>query len=171
MTSARSGGGWWNPRFFPSRACRPSQLSRTPEWRANLRVRHEGPADATSIPTSSFGFDYAGNRALVNGLTIPFNSDNQNSGGGYGFEGNGNPTTYNGTSLSFDPENRVTAVGSTSTATYRADGLRATKTVGSTTTYYLYDGAEPIIEMNSSGTVTARPLVRSGWAMGRDATT
>jgi RHS repeat-associated protein len=49
----------------------------------------------------------------------------------------------------------VSAVGSTSTASYRADGLRASKTIGSTTTYYLYDGGEPIIELNSSGTVTA----------------
>ena len=49
----------------------------------------------------------------------------------------------------------MTAIGSTSSATYRADGLRASKTTSSGTTYYLYDGAEPIIEMNSSGTVTA----------------
>ena len=112
------------------------------------------PTSSTTTATSSYGFDYAGNRTLVNGVTIPFNSDNQNSGGGYGFEGNGNPTSYNGTSLSFDPENRVTAVGSTSTASYRADGLRAKKTVGSTTTYYLYDRGAPIIELNSSGTVT-----------------
>ena len=81
--------------------------------------------------------DYSGHLAAAIGVTVPFNSDNQNSGNGYGFEGNGNPTSYNGTSLSFDPENGVTAVGSTSTATYRADGLRAKKTVGSTTTYYL----------------------------------
>ena len=49
----------------------------------------------------------------------------------------------------------MSAIGSTSSATYRADGLRAKKTTGSGTTYYLYDGGEPIIEMNSSGTVTA----------------
>ena len=91
----------------------------------------------------------------MNSPTIPFNSDNQCSSTGYTFDGNGNPTNYGGTSLSFDPENRVTAIGSANSATYRADGLRASKTVGSTTTYYLYDGGEPIIEMNSSGTVTA----------------
>ena len=33
--------------------------------------------------------------------------------------------------------------------------MRASKTVGSATTYFLYDGGEPIVEMNSSGTVTA----------------
>ena len=105
--------------------------------------------------SSTCGFDSAGNRTNVNSTTIPFNNDNQCSSSGYTFEGNGNPTTYNGTSLSFDPENRVSAIGSTSSATYRADGLRAKKTTGSGPTYYLYDGGEPIIEMNSSGTVTA----------------
>jgi YD repeat-containing protein len=113
------------------------------------------PTSSSSTTSSSYGFDYAGNRTGVNSTTIPFNSDNQNSSTGYSFDGNGNPTDYNGTSLSFDPENRVSAIGSTSTATYRADGLRASKTVGSTTTYYLYHGGEPIVELNSSGTVTA----------------
>ena len=121
--------------------------------------------------SSTFGFDSAGNRTNVNSTTIPFNNDNQCSSSGYTFDGNGSPTTYNGTSLSFDPENRVSAIGSTSSATYRADGLRAKKTTSFGTTYYLYDGGEPIIEMNSSGTVTAHPLVRSGWAAGRYATT
>src|SRR5579862_5182103 len=69
-------------------------------------------------------------------------------------DGNGNPTTYNGTTLSYDPENRLDAVGSGDWSTYRADGLRACHTTSSTTTYFLYDGGEPIVEMNSSGTVT-----------------
>ena len=49
----------------------------------------------------------------------------------------------------------MTTTGTANTATYRADGLRASKTTGSGTTYYLYDGGEPIIELNSAGTVTA----------------
>ena len=57
--------------------------------------------------------------------------------------------------LSFDPENRVTLFGSTVAAAYRADGLRASKSSGSGTTYFLYDGGEPIVELNSSGSVTA----------------
>ena len=105
--------------------------------------------------SSTFGFDSAGNRTGVNSTTIPFNNDNQCSSTGYSFDGNGNPTSYNGTSLSFDPENRVSAIGSLNSATYRADGLRASKTVGTATTYYLYDNGKPIIELNSSGTVTA----------------
>jgi RHS repeat-associated protein len=113
------------------------------------------PTSGSSTTSSTFGFDSAGNRTSVNSTTIPFNSDNQLSSTGYSFDGNGNPTTYGGTSLTFDPENRMTAFGSTSSATYRADGLRASKTTSAGTTYFLYDGAEPIVEMNSSGTVTA----------------
>lgn len=124
----------------------------------------------------SYNFDSAGNRTYVSPSAITFNSDNQLSISGYSFDGNGpdslrsfpfggisvpasrdseNPTTYATHSLTFDPENRMTAYGSVSSATYRADGLRASKTVSSTTTYFVYDGSEPIIEMNSSGTVTA----------------
>ena len=49
----------------------------------------------------------------------------------------------------------MTLFGSTVAATYRADGLRASKSNGSGTTQFLYDGGEPIVELNSSGSVTA----------------
>ena len=49
----------------------------------------------------------------------------------------------------------MTLCGSTVAAAYRADGLRASKSSGSGTTYFLYDGGEPIVELNSSGSVTA----------------
>ncbi len=113
------------------------------------------PTSGSSTTSSTFGFDSAGNRTSVNSTTIGFNSDNQLTTSGYSFDGNGNPTTYGGTSLTFDPENRMTAFGSTVSNSYRADGLRASKTTSSGTTYFLYDGAEPIVEMNSSGTVMA----------------
>ncbi len=113
------------------------------------------PTSGSSTTSSTFGFDSAGNRTSVNSTTIPFNSDNQLTTTGFSFDGNGNPTTYGGTSLTFDPENRMTAFGSTVSNSYRADGLRASKTNSSGTTYFLYDGAEPVVEMNSSGTVTA----------------
>lgn len=71
------------------------------------------------------------------------------------FDGNGNPTTYAGTTFTYDPENRVTGIGASWSATYRADGLRAKKTVSGTSTYYLYDGGVPVIEMNGAGATTA----------------
>ncbi len=73
----------------------------------------------------------------------------------FSYDSNGNPTAYNGVSLSFDPENRLTAHGSTLTAGYRGDGLRASKQTSSGTTYFLYDGSNPIVELDASGSVSA----------------
>ena len=129
--------------------------ARTFGYDAKDRLTASGIPNGATTVNSSFGFDTAGNRTSVNGTTIPFNNDNQLSGSQFSFDGNGNPWVYNGTSLSFDPENRMTALGSTLTATYRADGLRASKATSAGTTYFLYDGGEPIIEMDSSGDVLA----------------
>jgi RHS repeat-associated protein len=89
-------------------------------------------------------------------VSFTFNSDNQQtSGGTFVYDGNGNPTTYKSSTFAFDPENRVTAIGSTWTAGYRGDGLRGWKQNGSTRTYYLYDGGEPVVELDGSGNVQA----------------
>ena len=105
--------------------------------------------------TQTFAYDSAGNATTFIGASKSYNNDNQLSGTGFAFDGNGNPTTYASASLSYDPENRLTGVGSTLSATYRADGLRASKTTSAGTTYFLYDQGNPIVELNSSGTVTA----------------
>jgi hypothetical protein len=55
-----------------------------------------------------------------------------------------------------DQANRLTSVNGTLTAaTYNGFGQRVTKEPSSSTTFYLYDGDEPVVEENSSGTVTA----------------
>jgi len=84
-----------------------------------------------------------------------YNSDNQTTASAFSYDGNGNPTTYNGNSLSFDAENRMTGFGSVLTAGYTGDGLRGWKTNSTGTTYFLYLGSLPIVELNASGTVTA----------------
>jgi RHS repeat-associated protein len=105
--------------------------------------------------TDNFGYDSAGNPTSFKGITKSYNSNNQQTGTGFTHDGNGNPTNYGGTTLTFDPENRMTAYGSVLTAGYTAGGLRAWKQNSSGRTYFLYDGILPVIEMNSSGTVTA----------------
>jgi len=47
------------------------------------------------------------------------------------------------------------SLGSALTAGYDGDGLRAWKNNGTTTTFFLYDGIEPVCELDASGTVTA----------------
>ncbi|HVT12152.1 MAG TPA: RHS repeat-associated core domain-containing protein [Fimbriimonadaceae bacterium] len=105
--------------------------------------------------TQNFAYDSSGNPTTFKGTTQSFNSDNQQTGTGFAYDGNGSPTTYKGTTLTFDPENRLTGIGASWSATYRADGLRASKTASGATTYYLYDGGEPVCELNSSGTLIA----------------
>jgi RHS repeat-associated protein len=105
--------------------------------------------------THDFDYDTAGNPTTFLGLTKTYNSNNQQTGTGFAYDANGNPTSYNGVSLSFDPDNRLTSAGSALTAGYTGDGLRAWKQAGSTTTHFLYDGSNPVVELNSSGAVIA----------------
>lgn len=105
--------------------------------------------------TDNFGYDSAGNPTIFKGATKTYNSKNQETATGLTYDLNGNPTAYNGVSLTFDPENRLTAYGSVLTAGYRGDGLRGKKQTASGTTYFLYDGTNPVIEMDASGSVAA----------------
>jgi hypothetical protein len=50
----------------------------------------------------------------------------------------------------------MTSFGSLLNAGYTGDGLRAWKqNGGGVRTYFLYDGTEPVVEMDSTGAVTA----------------
>jgi RHS repeat-associated protein len=105
--------------------------------------------------TDNFGYDSAGNPTTFRGVTKTYNSNNQQTGTGFGHDGNGNPTTYGGTTLTFDPENRMTAFGSVLTAGYNGDGLRAWKQNSGGRTYFVYDGTIPVVELDSTGNVSA----------------
>jgi RHS repeat-associated protein len=71
------------------------------------------------------------------------------------YNSSGNPTARSGNALTFDAYNQLTAYGSVMSAGYMGDGLRAWKQTSAGRTYFLYEGATPVVEMNSSGTVTA----------------
>ena len=103
--------------------------------------------------TNGFGYDAAFNPTTFKGVTHTFNADNQDNLISY--DGNGNPTAYDGNGTTFDPENRMTAYGSLLTAGYTGDNLRAWKQTTAGRTYFLFDGAEPVVELNSAGAVTA----------------
>jgi RHS repeat-associated protein len=106
--------------------------------------------------SQSFGFDASSNPTTFVGATQAFNNDNQiGTSPNFHFDGNGSPTTYNGTSCAYDLEARLTSYGSAWTAGYRSDGLRAWKDASGTKTYFYYDGDQPVLEANSSGTITA----------------
>lgn len=105
--------------------------------------------------TNNFSYDTAGNVTSFAGVTKTYNSNNQQTGTGFSYDSNGNPTTYNATTLTFDPENRLTSYGSTLTAGYTGEGLRAWKQNASGKVYFIYDGTLPIVELDGSGNVVA----------------
>jgi len=105
--------------------------------------------------TDTFVYDTAGNPTNFKGTTKTYNSNNQQMATGFTHDGNGNPTTYNGTTLTFDAENRLTSHGTTLTAGYRGDGLRAWKQTTAGRTYFVYDGISPVVELNATGAVVA----------------
>jgi RHS repeat-associated protein len=103
--------------------------------------------------TDNFAYDSAGNPTTFKGQTKTYNSNNQQTGTGFSYNGNGDPTTYGSTTLNFDPENRMIAYGSVFTAGYSGNGLRAWKQTSGGRTYFLYDGADPVIELDNTGTI------------------
>jgi RHS repeat-associated protein len=110
---------------------------------------------ATGGLTQAYAYDSAGNATTLRSASgYTYDSDNRRTASGLAYDGNGNPTTY-GPSMTFDPANRLTSFGSSFSYAYRPDNLRAWKQVGSSRTYFLYDGSRPIAELNSSGAVTA----------------
>jgi YD repeat-containing protein len=87
---------------------------------------------------------------------VTFNSRNELQHTGFGYDNNGNTTNFGGVAQTFDAENRMTSYsGSSFTAGYRADGLRAWKSHGGTTTYFIYDAfGTPLLE-TQLGSVSA----------------
>ena len=108
--------------------------------------------------TNTFGYDGgtvtgAGDPTTFRGATRTFNADNQDAAGTY--DGNGNPAANSGQVLAFDPESRLTRYGNRLACGYTGEGLRAWKQGSSGRTYFLYDGSEPVCELDSTGAVTA----------------
>ncbi len=127
----------------------------------------------------SYTYDAVGNRLSSLGVSpYSYNTSNELTslpGTTYTYDNNGNTATkvVSGatTSYTWDYENRLTQVtlpGTGGTVTFKYDpfGRRVQKsfTVGSTTTTtnYLYDGANVLEEVNNAGTLQARYTHSSG---------
>jgi len=115
----------------------------------------------TGAQVNSYDYDKVGNREVVNGVTYTPNVLNQYAKVGavnYTYDGNGN-LTNDGTRVStFDETNRLTTVvkaGITSSYKYDALDRRVSKTVGSVTTNFIYNGDEIIEERNATGGLLA----------------
>jgi len=105
--------------------------------------------------TNAFAYDGAGNPMTFRGLSLGgFTLDNQFSAGGYSYDGAGNPATYAGTSFSFDALDRLTSAGGLLTSGYTGGSRAWKQPAGGGRTYFLYDGADPVCEVDASGAVT-----------------
>ncbi|MBS1706541.1 MAG: hypothetical protein JST40_11760 [Armatimonadetes bacterium] len=105
--------------------------------------------------THSYGLDATDNLTTFKGGTRTFNTKNQISAAGFSYDANGNPTQYAGSTVAWSENDHATSFGTSLTAGYDSGGKRAWKQAGSTRTYYIYDGAVPILELNSTGAVSA----------------
>ncbi len=95
---------------------------------------------------------------MFKGQTRTYNANNQLVGSGFQYDGNGNPVQYRGVSLQFDVENRLLSFGNVLTAGYNGDGLRAWKQTALGRRYFLYDGEEPVCELDAVGNPVAAVL-------------
>jgi RHS repeat-associated protein len=82
------------------------------------------------------------------------------------YDADGNLTNDGTNTLTWDSRNELTkiAAGHTTVATYAYDGLsrRAKAVIGTTTTQYLYDLADPVAEQGATGTLSASLLTGPG---------
>ena len=111
-------------------------------------------------PTASYTYDRVGNRtALVNSAgTTSYSYDAADKltavtppgGGAVGntYDANGSQLTRGSDSFSWDANNRLlsaTVSGTTTTMTYNGDGLRMSRTTGSTTTSFVWDVSRQVV--------------------------
>jgi RHS repeat-associated protein len=107
--------------------------------------------------TFGFAYDNAGNPTTFKSATRAYNANNQITGTGFSYDNAGNPTTYSGIGITWGPEGEPTLFGtSLMSAGYRSDGLRAWKTLSTSTgskNYFVYDGTLPVLELSADGGV------------------
>ncbi len=142
-----------------------SSIPAMPSYSRTMGYTYDGKNQLTQETSTAFnyangfGYDSAGNITSFKGQAYTYNADNQDTANTY--DGNGNPTVYNagvygGQSVRFDPENRMTRASSVLSCGYNGDGQRAWKQNSSgARTYFVYDGSEPVCELDGTGAVTA----------------
>src|SRR5713226_2976080 len=113
-------------------------------------VERSGSLAGTNIPATVGSATYNADNELTNWGGLPLT---------YDYNGN-NTQGINGNQYTWDGRNHLTAIASNPAASfvYDAFGRRVKKTISGTTTQYLYDGLNPVQELNSSNVATANLL-------------
>jgi len=137
-----------------------------------------GGAGSTDVGTLTYSYDTAGhviNKAgTLAATTVPsavsgnsFNADNAMTGfngQSLSYDANGN-LTYDGTNTySWDARNHLTGISGGVSASFVYDpfGRRAEKVIGGTTTQFLYDGLNPLQELDSASPPNATANLLTG---------
>jgi RHS repeat-associated protein len=131
-----------------------------------------GTGGSCSSPPSNLGnltytYDSDGRRTATAGslaaVTLPanvtggastvYNADNAQTkfnGTALSYDANGNLTNDGTNTYTWDARNHLTAIGGGSAASFTYDGFgrRVKKVIGGTTTQFLYDGLNPVQELN-----------------------
>jgi RHS repeat-associated protein len=133
-------------------------------------------AGSTQLGNLSYSYDADGRRTSSGGslaaVTLPasvsgntFNADNGMTGFNgttLSYDANGNLTGDGTNTYTWDARNHLNAIsgGSTASFVYDAFGRRASKTIGSSVTQFLYDGRNPVQELDGGNppSVTANLL-------------
>jgi RHS repeat-associated protein len=131
----------------------------------------------TPIGTLTYTYDAAGDRTVVGGTwartglpaaltSATYNAANQQTtfgGTTQTFDLNGNLTSDGTLTYAWDARNRLASLSGGATASFQYDplGRRTSKTINSTQTGFLYDGLNPVQELNGS-TPTANLLTGLG---------
>jgi RHS repeat-associated protein len=131
----------------------------------------------STLGTLTYGYDAASQRTTVGGtwtrtgLPAALTSavyDNANQiatfgGVSYTYDGNGNLTSDGSRSYTWDARNQLASLTGPVSGSFAYDGIgrRRSKTIGGTTTQFLYDGVNPVQEL-SGGTPTANLLTGLG---------
>jgi RHS repeat-associated protein len=127
----------------------------------------------TPIGDLTYGYDANGRRVSIGGsytrtnlpaglVSATYDDANQIAtwaGTSFAYDDNGNLTSDGSKSYSWNARNELTGIGGGGSASfaYDAAGRRRSRTVGSTTTQFLYDGLNPVQEL-ASGTPVANLL-------------
>jgi len=117
----------------------------------------------TTLGNLTYGYDLAGRRTSVGGAmartNLPsavslsnYNANNQLTTWGTAnlfYDANGNMTSDGANAYTWNARNQLALINNGATASFQYDafGRRVTKTLGATTTNYLYDGANIVQEL------------------------
>ncbi len=131
----------------------------------------------SAIGALTYTYDAAGQRVAVSGsyarsglpsalTSATYDHANQIAtwaGTSFSYDANGNLTSDGGKTYTWNARNELTALSGGVSAGFAYDGVgrRRSRTVGSTTTQFLYEGLNPVQEL-ASGTPTANLLTGLG---------